>query len=242
MGLLTGGPDYVPYLPREVSTALLAEAREAREAAAGSGGNGSRRTRAQAEFIILDASGDTVQIVTGGVTPGLTRVYWNYSLRTTLDALSSSEVRDSANALLAIEAIADSLVLAGEDSAGVARAATGAKNRARRRVTTSLSGGRPLQPAEFQGRPGENFPNRPVRASSARSGARARARSAGQITRAFNRALRDRGIRLGGAGPGFGGPQKIAEPGTYTVVLRLGSRTLTTELEVIRAEGYEPNP
>lgn len=233
------GAELTYYIPKEVSTALLAEAREAREAASESGASGPR-VRAQAEFIILDAAGDTTQIVTGPVTPGLARIYWNYSLRTSLEPLSPSEARDSANAIVVIDVVADSLLATGADSAAVTRAAENAKNRAGRSAPTALGGARPLQTTEFQERPGESFPNRPARTTSRRP---SRAGGAGEINRTFNRALRDRGIRLGGGGGGGGGgPQDIAEPGRYTVVLRLGSQTLTTELELIRRDGYEPTP
>jgi hypothetical protein len=62
------------------------------------------------------------------------------------------------------------------------------------------------------------------------------------VNRDFFRALRDRGVGLGSGGGGFGGGAELADPGQYTIVLKLGDRTLTTELQVIRREGYSSIP
>jgi hypothetical protein len=60
------------------------------------------------------------------------------------------------------------------------------------------------------------------------------------VNRDFFRAIRERGVGFGGFGGGGGGD--LVDPGEYTVELRLGDQTFTTRLEVVRREGYDPEP
>ncbi len=242
------GAQFTYYIPRDVSTALLRDAREAREAAADAadaGNGGAPRPRAQAELIILDAAGDTVQIVTGTVTPGLRRVSWNFAPRTVPEPLSPSERRDSINNVLMIQQIADSLIAEGEDAEALERAANQARSRGRRTGGRGGFGGGGATPArEFTERPGETYSERPAsaRRAAAGGGRRPGAGGAGQLNRTFFRALRDRGVGFARGGGGFGGAPQVVDPGRYTVVLRLGDWTFETELEVVRAEGYDAEP
>ena len=123
----------------------------------------------------------------------------------------------------------------------VERVANQARNRGRRRPARGGGGVSRISTPEFAERPGETFPNRPA-SDRPRERPTGNAGSAAQLSRTFFRALRERGIGTGGGGGPFGGGGAIVDPGTYTVVLRLGDRTWETQLDVVRAEGYEPEP
>ncbi len=237
------GAEIAYYVPRGVSTALL---RERREAAAedrdgSEGGGGASRARSQAEFIILDAAGDTVQILGGTLTPGLKRVYWNFQPRSLPEPLSPAERRDSLESARAMRAVADSLIAAGYDTAAVERAVEtfGARGRAGR-ATFAGGGAPPVQ--EFRERPGENYPTRPATPPGERAAAPAAPAGGGtrQVNQAFFRALRARGVGLGRFRPRA--DDELADPGRYTVVLRMGDRTWSTGLDVVRAPGYSLRP
>ncbi len=239
------GAEIVYYVPRELSTALMREAREARERAGeGDGGGeeeegaGAASSRPQAEIFFIGPEGDTVQIVTGSVTPGIKRAFWNFQPRQEPTVLSPSERRDSLNNARVVREVADSLLAEGADSAQVERAVENFTRRGAGGRGRFGGGGQPAA-RTFQERPGENYPNRP--AGEAGEGQASGGGGFGGVNRDFFRALRDRGVsfRRGGFG---GGTDALADPGEYTVVLRLGDRTLSTRLEVIRAEGYRPVP
>ncbi|MDH3733154.1 MAG: hypothetical protein OEU54_06445, partial [Gemmatimonadota bacterium] len=229
------------YIPRETSSALMAAAREAREAAADAPADaGNARpgsNRAQAVITIFDSAGDTVQVVTGAVTPGLKSVFWNLQPRTVPEGLSPSERRDSINNVVIVRQVADSLVAAGADSAQVERAVQNFSSRQRRGGRPGFGGGSAGRAPEFRERPGENYPNRANTEPGGRGGGGG---GAGSVNRDFFRALRDRGVGFNFGG--FGGAAQLADPGDYTIELRLGDETYTTRLEVIRREGYEPRP
>ena len=90
-------------------------------------------------------------------------------------------------------------------------------------------------PAGFQDRPGES----PVGVAGGRGGGRG---GFGGGQRALFTALRDRGMSIQSLfGGGGGGQAALVGPGTYTVSMTVGERTLTTTFEVVRAEGYDPN-
>ena len=230
------GAEIAYYVPREVSTALLREAREAREAATGDGS--PRPAPPQAVVAFLDGAGDTVQVLTGAVTAGLRRVSWNFEHRTSPGPASPSERRDSVEAVRTVRAVADSLIASGLDSARVEQAVENFSRRGQSRGPRFAGATTPRAP-EFDARPGESYPNRPntvpggARRERAETGAAA-------VNRAFFRALRERGISLGGFGRTPEGDPPRADPGTYTIVLTIGDRTLTTELEIVRADDYEP--
>ncbi len=226
------------YVPRETSTALMAAAREAREAAADAGDETPASGRAQAVMTIYDAAGDTVQVVTGAVTPGLKSIFWNYQPRTTPEPLSPSERRDSIRNVRVIREVADSLIVAGADSAQIEQSVQNFANRGRRGGRPGFGGGAAGTAPQFRERPGENYP---TRANEVPGGRGAAGSGRGNANREFFRALRDRGVGVGGFGGGGGGGA-IADPGEYTVELRLGDQTFRTRLEVIRREGYEPTP
>ncbi|MFV1987527.1 MAG: WD40/YVTN/BNR-like repeat-containing protein [Gemmatimonadota bacterium] len=242
------------YIPRDVSSTVMSAAREAREAAAEaseaaadapeaaadapavrSPGPGSGR--AQSVVTIFDAAGDTVQVMTGAVTPGLKSVFWNFQPRRVPEPLSPSERRDSVDNVRIVREVADSLLAEGADSTQVERAVKNFTNRQRRGARPGFGGGATSAPQKFQERPGENAPRaRPGGGRAGQSGGSGFA----SVNRDFFRALRARGVGFGGFGGAGGGA--LADPGDYTVELRLGDQTFTTRLEVIRKEGYDPEP
>ncbi len=233
------GAEIVYYVPRAVSTALLREAREAREAAADAGGSTPRASSPQAEIVFLDSAGDTVQVLTGAITAGVRRVSWAFEPRSVTEPLSPAERRDSLDAVGTVRAVADSLIAAGLDTAQVEQAVENFGRRGRGGRGRFGGAATPRAP-EFDERPGENYPSRPntVPGGAARGGAAGG--GAVSVNRAFFSALRERGVSFGGVRPSNRADDTVADPGTYTVVLRIGDRTLRTELEVVRAEGYEP--
>ena len=245
------GAEIAYYIPREVSSALLAAAREARDAAQEAAEDGETpaapATRARAEFAILDAAGDTVQVLSGAITPGLQRVYWNFRPRQVEEPLSPSERRDSLNAVRAVREIADSLIAEGRDSAAVERAVDNYTSRSASSGRASFAGGAPPPAPEFEERPGESYPSRPAGSSGQRAsrGGRGVGRGAGtpgQVSRAFFRALRAREVSLTDFRGSNDRDVGIVEPGDYEVVLRLGDRELRAPLEIRRAEDYRPGP
>lgn len=242
-GRIRYGAEIAYYMPRSVSTEIQQDVRERREAVADQGPAARAAIRAQSEIVILDAAGDTVQIVSGSVTPGLRRTYWNFERRVDPVPLSPSERRDSLIAIGIVRAAADSLIALGSEAELVERQletflSRGSGQRA------AFGGGAPPPRQSFDERPGENYPNRPARPREepeqpGEEGEATAPDSAGEISRAFFAALRDRGASIN---RGNFGDDEIVEPGTYTIVLKLGDREMRTTLDVVRAPGYTPDP
>jgi len=80
--------------------------------AAGRGGRGSARAP-QAQIIITDAKGDTIRTLNGPAGPGLHRVTWDFRGRAARNALSPSQLRDSAVSARRANFVFDSLEKAG---------------------------------------------------------------------------------------------------------------------------------
>jgi hypothetical protein len=259
------GAEIVYWIPGEVATALMREARDARRAAEDAeparggapGSAGSSRSRvSQAQFAILDSDGDTVQVLTGATASGLRKVYWDFRPRVEPEPKSPSELRDSVDNAKLMREVADSLIAAGDDSTLVARAVEEMSSGATFRGRFSGGGGTPQR--GFRERPGETYPRPRAEAREAEEspeGPQAgappgAARQAGgpaqsdirAMQRKIRGAMRDRGAGFGGFGGFGGGAQEIADPGTYTVVMSIGSETRSVPLTVIRAPGYSPDP
>ena len=225
---------------------------EAQVGASDAGAPGGRgtprigRARAQAEIAVLDAAGDTVAVVQGPAEAGFHRVHWNLQKRPATPAPKSpSELRDSIEGARVMRVIADSLIrIEGMDSAAVERALAAVQSGDRslfRRF--GRGGGGAMTP----GRPGERYPEpAPAGAETpeppARPGVGGAAEQAdvAEIARDMFRAARERNV------PGFsfrrffgGGPEDV-EPGEYTVVVRVGERSYTERLAVVRAESFAP--
>jgi photosystem II stability/assembly factor-like uncharacterized protein len=209
----------------------------------GNGGtNGHSRPpgRARAELVVLDSKGDTVRTLNGAAARGLQRVYWNLQKRAAPRVLSAAERRDSAALEPRIAFVADSLVGAGFTREAVDLAITNWRESQRAGsfsffggAGTAGSGGRqqftggPLSGAldAFVPRPGETKP----RGARPATPDEVEARELFTLLR-----LTDRPNLRGGAG--FATSPEFVEPGTYTIVLKLGDQISRQSLEVVRAE------
>ncbi len=213
---------------------------------------GGRGPQAQARIVILDAAGDTVQAFDGPARAGLNRAYWTLNRRAERKEPSPAERADSIRNARMYTEIGDSLVTnEGVDRALMNRVlgiVQGGDQGAIRRMFGGGGGGGGAAPGEFRERPAERYP-------SSRPGARGTAgappeagmggQAAGfspddmrEVMQKMFGALRERGV---GFGRFFGGGRRgdgLAEPGTYTVVVRLGEESLTTSVEVVRKEGF----
>lgn len=252
------GAEIAYWIPREVSMALMREAREAREEGEGAGPGASGQGTPgvpQAQFAILDASGDTVQTFTGGIASGLRRVYWDFRPRVEPKPKSPSELRDSVENARLMRDVADSLLAAGDDAEVVERAVEQMSSAGGSRGRFGGGGGTPRR--AFQERPGESYPRpraqeteaeeRPGPGAGGPPGGQGQAGGPAQpdiraMQRKIRREMRERGAGLGSFGGFRGGDRGLADPGDYTVVMSVGDRTLSAPLTVLRAPGYSDEP
>jgi hypothetical protein len=205
----------------------------------GQGQGGGRGGAPTARIVIMDASGDTVQSLTGPLAIGVHRVTWNFRGDAPPRApLSPSERRDSIVEARRLQVVADSLIAAGADRAAVERVA----EQLRSGPGFGGRGGRGGGGGGFGGgrggwadRPGETPPTEPRRGG--RGGGFGGGPDA-ELMRDMVRLVRGGQGGFGGGGFGGGAAAPLADPGTYTVSLVLPGRTLTTRLTVIRAGGY----
>jgi photosystem II stability/assembly factor-like uncharacterized protein len=252
------GAELAYWIPRDVSMALMREEREARQATEESETDGAGAERPgvpQAQFAILDASGDTVQTFTGALASGLKRVYWDFRPRVEPEPKSPSELRDSVENAKLMREVADSLIAAGDDSDIVERAVEQMSSGAA--TFRSRFGGSGTPRRGFRERPGETYPRPRAEAREAEGepGPTPGARPSGQgragapaqseirdMQRKIRGAMRDRGAGFGGFGGFGGGSQPLADPGDYTVVMTIGQESLSVPLTVVRAPRYSDEP
>lgn len=180
-------------------------------------------------IVIQNAKNDTVQVLNGPGAAGLQRLSWNLRTRPAPRApLSVAEKRDSVRSDQRLTFVGDSLIKAGLDSAVVNR--TVRQMRSGQGVQQFGGGGGNIGGTGrrvWVDRPGESAPI-PQRGGA--GGA-----PGGEDAQRVLQAFRDAGVRgaQGGGGGGFGGAQPpLVEPGTYTVTLKLGDRTLVQKLVV----------
>ncbi len=217
----------------------MAQASGGQAAARGGGrpggpGGGPRAPRGpQVEITITDADGEVVQTLNGPAGAGLHTVTWNLrGAAAEAEGLSASERRDSLAIAERARTVADSLVEAGWEEAPLRRQIglfTGETD-----VTAFFGGfggggfGRGQgggDPEAFRERPGES-------AGGGRGGRRApnfnQMRELAELIRP--------GVGMGGLfGRRRGGGQgDLVEPGTYSVTISIGDRTLDTQLVVER--------
>jgi hypothetical protein len=179
---------------------------------------------ARAQVVVLGPRGDTMQTLTGPASAGLQRVYWNLRQRPARRDLSPSERLDSTENARVLQQVADSLVRAGGDRAVIEQVA----NAFRSGDFSALRGGNRGTPTTPE-RPGESYPTPGARQESAPPTA--------EVARQIQLAMRDRGRNFGGRGGG-GADTPLADAGEYTVQVKIGDRTLTERLQVIRAPGF----
>ena len=252
------------YVGEEVAAALAAQedgaaGGEMAQAARGQRGEGARQAAAQGagrgpggpgggpaaqrgpqvEIKITDADGELVQTLNGPADAGLHTVSWNLrGAAAEAEGLSPSERRDSLQVAERARAVADSLVEAGWEEEPLRRQIglfTGETDRDAffAGFGGGFGGGQGgRDPEAFRERPGES-------AGGGRGGRRApnfsQMRELADLIRP--------GVGMGGlfGGRGGGGQGDPVEPGTYTVTISIGDRTLTTTM-VVERTGAMANP
>ena len=210
-------------------------------AAGGPGGGPPGRNAAQVEITITDADGEVVQTLNGPAGAGLHTVTWNLRRATEPEpqTLSPSERRDSIMMAERAKVVADSLVEAGWEEEPLRAQLgifTGEGNQQVFRFGGGGfrgGGGGGGNPEAFAERPGES----PARAAGGGRGGRQGA-NFNQL-RELAELIRP-GMGMGGffgrgrGGGGGGGQAGPVEPGSYTVTVKIGERTLTHTLVVER--------
>ena len=214
-------------------------------AAGGPGGGPPGRNAAQVEITITDADGEVVQTLNGPAGAGLHTVTWNLRRATEPEpqTLSPSERRDSIMMAERAKVVADSLVEAGWEEEPLRAQLgifTGEGNP--QQVFRFGGGGGGFRgggggggnPEAFAERPGES----PARAAGGGGGGGRQGANFNQL-RELAELIRP-GMGMGGffgrgrGGGGGGGQAGPVEPGSYTVTVKIGERTLTHTLVVER--------
>ncbi len=250
--------------PAAVSTGSPAADSDARDARPQGRAQGQRGPRAT--VVVLDQKGDTMQVLNGLATRGLQRVYWNLRKRPDAPKpLSPAEKRDSVLMDVRIAFVTDSLVKSGMAKPIVDRLITQWREAQRGgggfgfggggggrggSAPTAIATGGPLSGAlgVFNARPAETTPRAQGAGGAAAAAAAAVAAGEGQqpegaidfaALRSLANVMRlpDRANLRPTTRGGFGGFQAFVEAGSYTVVLKVGDKTSTQPLTVIRAEG-----
>jgi photosystem II stability/assembly factor-like uncharacterized protein len=190
---------------------------------------------------ILNARGDTVQAINGLPGRGLQRVTWNLRPRPeSVRPLSPAETRDSVFATVRLVTVVDSLKRAGRDSVSLNRVANLIRTQAQAGGGRGGRGGGGGPNSglvnTFDDRPGES-----PAVAAARGGGGGRGGFAGpdgELATEIRNLIRAPGGRAllyprGGGGFGGGGGQPaLVDAGEYTVVVTIGSRTLTQKIRV----------
>jgi photosystem II stability/assembly factor-like uncharacterized protein len=203
-----------------------------------------------ARISIIDASGDTLQTLTGPGTPGLHTVNWGFGITPRPQPrapLSPSEKRDSLLRAVRGPVVLDSLTKAGYDAAALTQARALLNPPAGGGGPGGFGGGggggggrgggasceRPFTQWEpFCARPGEA----PAGGGGGGGGG---GRGGGAPTPAVLKVFQLIGVSApggfggrGGGGGGFGGGGRSASTGDYLVVLQLGGQTIKQTLRV----------
>lgn len=287
------GAEISYYVPEDVAEQLAEAAREARraerEAAAEEGAEGRTPPRAgltfvqpsvempaggrpdgpgggpgaQASIAILDAAGDTVQVMNGSASAGVNRARWTFNRRAAPTEPSPADRADSIRNARLYTTVGDSLV----EHEGVDREVMdrvldmvqGGNQAGIRRMFGGGGGGFGGGDADaWRERPAERYPQPGQAAGGGRGRAAAFAAAAGaeegggeggdapdpasmrEVFQQISQVMRERGV-MGGMMRRFfggGGGGGLADPGTYSVVITLGGETFTTTLDVVRKEGF----
>jgi photosystem II stability/assembly factor-like uncharacterized protein len=196
---------------------------------AGPGGPGGGQSRmARAEIVIEGPDGEVVRTLTGPASDGFHRVTWNFRGEAPeREPLSPSERRDSLRIAERARVVRDSLVEAGWDEGPLDRMVgmfTGESDP--RRMFGGFGGG------GFQGRDPEAFVERP--GESMGGGRGGMGFNYGQIRELGDLIMPGASVFSLFRG---GGQAEVAEPASFTVVLKLGDVELRRPLTVERVNG-----
>jgi hypothetical protein len=188
------------------------------------GAGGPQARGPQVEITILDAAGETVHTGTSAATPGIHRYPWNFRTQAApADARPKTEeqLQDSAQAVVRIQELIDSLADAGSDRAPLEQFRDMVLSGGRARMFGGgAARGDQRDPDGWVDRPGESF-------------------SQGGGGFSFTPEMRiimqaSRPITGGGFGGGGGGQGALADEGDYTVVLKAGDREFRQTLTVLK--------
>ena len=205
----------------------------------GAGGTrGGGGERPQAQVVVLNSAGDTVQTLTGPARAGINRAHWDLRPRAEQKELSPSERRDSLTVAKTVRLVADSMIAAGSDSAVVNRVVRRFEEGEVRSLFRG-GGGPRVAVGTFVERPGERYSAPEAgeeRPGAAAGGAGEEEEDPMDVARDIFRAVRDRDVELD-----FGGgddDRTPVDPGEYTVRVTVGDHTMEQKVTVVRAPGY----
>jgi photosystem II stability/assembly factor-like uncharacterized protein len=195
----------------------------------------------EADVVILDAQGDTVQSLNGTTREGLNSVTWNLQGVGEPLPRSPSEVRDSIATEKRLAFVVDSLVAAGVDRGNIDEAVESLRNPAQGGGfgfggRGGGGGGRGMVSDQWVERPAEGRPSAGGGGGFGGGGAPSLEQDILRLVRGDTGGGRR---RFGGGGGGLfpqrSEPAPLAEPGTYTVILKVGDETFTQTLKVERS-------
>jgi hypothetical protein len=200
----------------------------------------------RAQIVIQDPAGDTVQTISASGSPGLQRVYWNFTMKRPPRALlSPAGKRDSAQLAAKLDKVIDSLVAGGAERSTY--------DSARSQILSGSfggfgggggGGGGPTTPGipRFQPRPGESAAvaqsatgNRPAAAAAAGTGGGGAGGGEGPAGTPIGQIAQGLGgfQALQQLGLGQGGPPPQAAAGDYSVSVTVGGKTVKQKLRVV---------
>lgn len=190
---------------------------------------------AQVDITITGADGNVFRKLSGPASAGLNSVTWNYRGEAPPAAAPGPyDKREQARIAERAKVVADSLKEAGWDAQVLDRMMGLISGRTGRDQAFAMfmGGGGGRDPEAFRDRPGETAPG------SASGGGM----DYGQMREVAELVTPGGGMgglfrRFGGSG----GQAALAEPGNYTVTLKVGDKTYTQSLKVGRQAGYTGN-
>ena len=187
------------------------------------------------EILIQDPDGNELQNITGSKRVGLNTVSWNMRGQGTPLPKSPSELRDSIAIDKRLDFVVDSMVAAGSDRDELDRIAEQLRQPSSTGGFGGGGGGGGIPGVSaFVERPAEG---RPTGGGGGR-GAGGGEESLQQVVTNLVRGSQGGGRRGGGGGglfPSRSEPASGVEPGTYTVILKVGEQTFSQPLKVDRS-------
>jgi hypothetical protein len=187
------------------------------------------------EIAIQDPEGNEIQTFTGSKRAGLNTITWGLQVGGEALPLSPSEVRDSIAIEKRLAFVVDSMAAAGTDRDELDRVVEQLRESSGGGGFGGFGGGGGAVSTEWVERPAEG---RPMGGGGGGRGEQGELSLQQQITQLVRGSGGGRGRRFGGGGglfPSRSEPGGPAEPGTYTVVLKIGERTFTQPLSVERS-------
>ncbi len=196
-------------------------------------------SREEVEIQITDARGNRVRTLNGSTRPGLNTATWNLRGEGATLPRSPSELRDSIAAERRLAFVVDSMAGAGRDRDELERVAEQLRTAPQGAGGFGGGGGGggvfPVPPESWADRPAE------ARATAGGGGGAGGGEPSLQqeVLRLVRGGAAGGGARRGGGGAGLfpvrSETAPLAEPGTYTVTLKIGDRTFSQTLRVERS-------